>query len=387
MVDLAQPSSALAEFVETLALIDHHVHGAFGADGTRSRFENALNEGSTDPLPDFVSGFDSQLGFAVRRFCAPLLDLEPHAPADEYWARRVELGEQEVNRRFLGSAGVSDWVVDTGYAGPDSYGLAEMTAMTGSPCHEIVRLETIAEGIITDGSADYALRFRSELAVAVARGAVGSKTVFAYRSGFDIDQSRPSEADVSSAASAWHRSTRDGVRPRLTDPVLLAFGLFAAVDAGLPLQIHVGFGDRDLDLHRANPMLLLPFLRNPEVTRVPVLLLHCYPFEREAGYLAQSFANVYLDVGLALNYLGARSVELVARSYELAPFAKVLYSSDAWGPSELHYLGARLWRNAVSTVIGGWVARGDWSLHDAQRVIQLSASGNARRAYGLEPIA
>ena len=53
----------------------------------------------------------------------------------------------------------------------------------------------------------------------------------------------------------------------------------------------------------------------------------------------------------------------------------------------LRYLGARLWRNAVSTVIGGWVARGDWSLHDAQRVIQLSASGNARRAYGLEPIA
>ena len=211
MVDLAQPSSALAEFVETLALIDHHVHGAFGADGTRSRFENALNEGSTDPLPDFVSGFDSQLGFAVRRFCAPLLDLEPHAPADEYWARRVELGEREVNRRFLGSAGVSDWVIDTGYAGPDSYGLAEMTAMTGSPCHEIVRLETIAEGIITDGSADYALRLRSELAVAVARGAVGSKTVLAYRSGFDIDQSRPSEADVSSAASALSCIRRAGL--------------------------------------------------------------------------------------------------------------------------------------------------------------------------------
>ena len=52
----------LAEFVETLSLVDHHVHGPFRESIVRVRFENALNEGSTDPLPGFVSGFDSQLG-------------------------------------------------------------------------------------------------------------------------------------------------------------------------------------------------------------------------------------------------------------------------------------------------------------------------------------
>lgn len=389
MVDLGRhgagtsaESIELAEFVEQLGLVDHHVHGAFREDGTRDRFENALNEGSTEPLPDFVSGFDSQLGFAVRRWCSPLLDLEPFSTPDAYWARRAQLGEAEVNQRFLAAAGVSDWVIDTGFA-VGSYGLDEMAAVTGARVHEIVRLETIAESLIAGGADDYAERFRSALRAAVSAGAIGTKSVIAYRTGFDVGLSRPSETAVAAAASAWSASGHPGAAPRLVDPVLLVFGLYAAVEAGLPIQFHVGFGDRDLDLQRTSPMLLLPFLRDAGVGAVPILLLHCYPFEREAGYLAQAFGNVYLDVGLSLNYLGARGTELVARSYELAPFAKVLYSSDAWGPAELHFLGARLWRNAITRVFGDWVERGEWSLADAKRVAELSASGNARRLYGL----
>lgn len=112
--------SVIDELVEQLRdrpLIDHHVHGAWLSDGDRSRFENALNEGSADPLPGWDSGFDNQLGFAIRAHCAPVLDLEPHAAADAYWQRRTSLGEAEVARRFLSAAGVSDWLVDTGFPG------------------------------------------------------------------------------------------------------------------------------------------------------------------------------------------------------------------------------------------------------------------------------
>ena len=377
-----RPALELAGHVEAVPLVDHHVHGAFRADVPRARFENALNEGSTEPLPDFVSGFDSQLGFAVRRWCAPLLDLEPHAPADTYWSRRAELGEAEVTRRFLTAAGVSDWVVDTGFGAADVLSVAEIRGLTGAPTHEVVRLEAIAANVLAEGGEQYADRFRGALSDAVARGAVGAKSVLAYRTGFDIDWAVPADAVVRHAAERWAAAGEDR---RLTEPVLIAFGIHAAVEAGLPLQLHVGFGDRDLDLHRTNPMLLLPFLRQAAVGRVPVLLLHCYPYEREAGYLAQAFGNVYLDVGLALNYLGARARALVARSYEMAPFAKVLYSSDAWGPAELHYLGARLWRTAVTGVFGEWVEAGEWSLDDARRVVDLSAQVNARRVYRIDP--
>jgi len=83
-----------------------------------------------------------------------------------------------------------------------------------------------------------------------------------------------------------------------------------------------------------------------------------------------------------VNYLGAQSRQLVAESLEVGPFAKQLFSSDAWGPAELHHLGARLWRRAFTEVVGGWIADGDWSPAGALRVATMIASENAERVYG-----
>jgi hypothetical protein len=367
--------------IASLPLVDHHVHGVFSGELSRADFEQSLNEASPDPIPDWMTQFDSQLGFAIRRWCAPMLGLPAHAPADDYWARRAELGTPQVTSLFLGAAGVSDWLVDTGYGADRIIGPAEMSVASGGRAHTILRLESLAEELAASGipGRHYADEFRARLAEA-AKDAVGVKTVIAYRCGFDIDLSRPDEAAVRDAASRWD----PGGPARLDDPVLLRFGLYAAVDLGLPIQVHTGFGDRDLDLHKVNPMLLLDFLRTPQVAAVPVMLLHCYPYTREAGYLAQAFPNVYFDVGLGVNFLGARSLALVGESFELAPFAKQLYSSDAWGLPELHYLGALLWRRAIAATLGGWADAGDWSAADAVRVAAMVAAGTARRVYRLD---
>jgi predicted TIM-barrel fold metal-dependent hydrolase len=369
-----------AAFVGSVQLVDHHVHGAFTVELERAEFEVHLNEGSPEPIPAWMTQFDSQLGFAIRRWCAPLLGLERHAPADEYWKRRTELGVRAVTERFLQAAGVSDWVVDTGFAADQILDLDGMAAVSGGRCHEIVRIEPLAEQLAVEGvrARDYVQEFGSRLERA-ARGAVGLKTIIAYRAGLDIDLSPPRPDEVRDAADRWV----DSGGGRLTDPVLLRHGLHAAVGLGLPIQIHTGLGDRDLDLHRANPIHLLDLLRMPTVSSVPIMLLHCYPYHREAGYLAQAFPNVYLDVGLAVNHLGARSTRLVAESFELAPFAKQLYSSDAWGPPELHFLGAALWRRAIIATFGRWVEDGDWSAADARRVVELVGRENARRVYRL----
>ena len=112
------------------------------------------------------------------------------------------------------------------------------------------------------------------------------------------------------------------------------------------------------------------------------MLLHCYPFHRGAGYLAQAYPHVYLDVGLAINYTGVRATAVVAESLELAPFGKLLFSSDAWGPPELHYLGALLWRRATARVLGGWVAAATGPRRRAPGRGEVGA-GNARRVYRL----
>ncbi len=362
------------DHVEAAVLIDHHVHGHWAAAGDRVGFESALVEADTDPVTDMGVGFDSQVGVAVRTHCAPLLDLARHCSAEEYLARRSDLGESEVSRRFLRAAGVSDWLIDSGFA-TGLVDLSAMAAASGGVTHEVVRLEQVAEQAAA-APGDYIDAF-DEILAERAAGAVATKSILAYRGGFGGDLSDPPPALVDIAAQRW----RDAGGTRLTDRILLRFGVHRAVRLGKPLQFHVGFGDRDCDLHAANPLLLRDFLRGTGNT--PVMLLHCYPYEREAGYLAQAFANVYIDGGLSITHLGARSTAFVARLLELAPFRKILYSSDGAGPAEFHYLGARLWRTGMSRVLGGFVADDEWSAADARRVVDLIASENARRVYRL----
>ena len=365
--------SALEQHIGQVPLIDQHVHGCWVSAGDRARFENALNEANTAPIAH--SGFDSQLGFAVRAHCAPMLGLIKHVDPDGYWEHRNRHSEQELARLFLPAAGVSDWLVDTGIDG-DVADATEMGTLSGARTREVVRLEQVAEQA-AQAPGDYASAFE-EILHRRAATAVATKSILAYRGGFDGDLSEPAPARVADAAPRW----RDNGGERLDDRVLLRFGLHQALRLGKPLQFHVGFGDRDCDLHKANPLYLLDFLRRSGDT--PIVLLHCYPYEREAGYLAQAFNSVYLDGGLSVNYLGARAWSFIARLLELAPFAKILYSSDGFGPSELHYLGATLWRNGIHRALRGFVEAGDWGEADAMRVVDLVAHRNAARVYGLD---
>ncbi|ETB29353.1 amidohydrolase family protein [Mycobacterium avium] len=372
---MVSDTDALAEHIGAVSLIDQHVHGCWLTAGGRRRFENALNEANTEPITG--SGFDSQLGFAVRAHCAPILGLPRHADPQSYWERRCQLSEHELARLFLPAAGVSNWLVDTGIGHGVVAGVAEMAELAAGPAAELVRLEEVAEQA-AQAPGDYAAAF-DEVLAARAAGAVGTKSILAYRGGFDGDLSEPSATEVARAAGRW----RELGGTRLRDRVLLRFGLHRALRLGKPLQLHVGFGDRDCDLHKANPLLLLDFLHHSG--DVPIVLLHCYPYEREAGYLAQAFNNVYVDGGLSVNHLGARSPAFLARLLELAPFSKILYSSDGFGPAELHFLGAVLWRRGIHRVLREFVEAGDWSRADAIRVVDLIARENAARLYGLAP--
>ena len=379
-VDLDAYPGPLGETVAALPLVDHHVHGALRAAVDRPTFESLITEG---PKPHSAgSAFDSQVGFAIRRWCAPVLGLLPHAPAEEYWARRCELGEEEVTRRLLGAAGTATYLIETGYLGDAVLTPGQHAEVSGATTREVVRLETVGEellGRVASGR-DFVAEYPAVLETA-SREAVGTKSIVAYRAGFDFDPARPGDAEVAEAVDRLLAAAPG--RIRIEDPVLLRHLLWCGVDRGLPLQLHSGYGDPDLDLHRANPLLLMPWLRQVEPTGVPVMLLHNYPYHREAGYLAQMFDNVYFDVGLGLFYSGSQSAQIVAESLEVAPFTKQLYSSDAWGPSELHLLGALLWRRGMSRVLGRWVQDGEWSLADAERVLHLIGHENAQAVYRL----
>ena len=115
-----------------------------GRRRTARALEGMLTE-SDRPVPPWMTTFDSPVGLAVRRWCAPVLDLEPLASAEAYLERRAGLGEAEVTRRLLRASGVGRYLVETGFQADAVLTPDEMALAADAPADEVVRLEPLFE--------------------------------------------------------------------------------------------------------------------------------------------------------------------------------------------------------------------------------------------------
>jgi uncharacterized protein len=192
---------------------------------------------------------------------------------------------------------------------------------------------------------------RAEIAAARTNGFAALKTIAAYRGGLDLE------------------------RNRIRETLLAALEANEASGAPLPVQVHTGFGDSDLSLPRADPSHLKPLVERFRET--PFVLLHCYPFVREAGWLAHVYGNVFLDLSLTIPYV-SRPAEAVREALELAPLTKLLYASDAARTPELYFLAARWWRGALAEVLAA-----ELDLAEAQEAGRRILRENALALYGL----
>jgi hypothetical protein len=246
-------------------------------------------------------------------------------------------------RRLVSAANVSDVLLDDGYPREGAYTVAECGAMGGFRAHRVLRLERLAEDLLErcDSLAQLESSLLAELSAARPT-IVALKSIVAYRSGLMIEA-----PDRAAAAS--------GVKPgRLTHKPLLDY-LFQvaarfAAETALPLHVHTGFGDRDLDLRLANPLHLRPFLENGLIgTATPLVLLHTsYPYVREAAYLASVYPNVFVDLSEASPLLaGPALTHVLSELLALAPVTRLLYGSDAWGIPDWLWLAARATRRAL----------------------------------------
>jgi predicted TIM-barrel fold metal-dependent hydrolase len=241
----------------------------------------------------------------------------------------------------------SDWLlIDTGFPAPgEGTGWEQMGQLAGCAAAPVLRIETLAEEGIARGLELDALREFVRAGVRAARqgGHVALKTVAAYRSGLDVG---PPDAAAAAAALA-------GGVPRLAAKPLVDLLLHDALEANaaepLPVQVHCGFGDSDLMLPRSDPSHLGPLIERFDTT--PFVLLHNYPYVREAGWLAHVYANVFFDISLTIPHV-SRPAEMVRQALELAPTSKLLYASDAARAPELYPLAARWWREALAEVLG-----------------------------------
>ncbi|MET9346494.1 amidohydrolase family protein [Streptomyces termitum] len=356
--------------IDTPRLVDQYCHGVLRTELGLGTFEAHL--GPAAPPASGTTLFDTQTGFAVRRWCPPLLGLEAHCPPARYLARRRELGVAETGRRLLRAAGIGTYLVDTGAPG-DLTGPAELAGAGAARAHEIVRLEPLAEQVAdTSGTAESFLGNLTEAVQGAATHSVAFSSAAAPRCGLVAVPETPGRVEVRRAAGRWLARRRAG--GPLDDPVLLRHLLWIAIGAGRPLQLHTG--DRD-------PGALAGFAAATAGLGADLVLLHGSPHHRTAARLAGAFPHVYADLGAALTHTGARAADVLAEILELAPFGKLLYSSGARALPELHVVAAHAFRAALGRVLGAWVQDGAWSLPDARRVAAMLAAGNATRVYRL----
>ena len=367
--------------LSSLTLVDQHCHAVRLDELDLGAFESLCSESPS--AAGNGSHLDGPVGLAIGRWCPPILDLDPFCSWDAYIARRGELGATEVTRRLLQAANQSTLLIDTGYRGEELCSLDEMAKLSDGPTREIVRIEVIAEEVAASGvrAVDFMDAFEARLIERCAN-AIGLKSVLAYRCGFHVDLLKVDDDGLDGAIGYW---LADG--GRLDDPIIEAAVLRLAARIGgerhLPIQFHVGYGDPDVVLHRSNPSLLTPFIEWCAPLGTQIVLLHCWPFEREAGFLATVYPHVWMDIGLGMNYLGPSAPRFLARALEAPPFPKVLYSSDAFGLPELYFAGAAQFRWAMAQVLDGWITEGSIPAGRAPEVAAAIGAANATALYRL----
>jgi hypothetical protein len=366
-----------------LPVVDGHCHPLLADAGKLSpeAFLDRFSEGRPGTMRHHVP----HTGFYRRalRALAERFDCEP--TVDAILARRQALGP-EVAQRALTEARVAALLVDTGYP-PNAMPLGEMRQELACAIHEVFRIESCAEALVARGLTGEAFleAFRHALRAAGER-CVAFKTIIAYRSGLAI-RDWP-EAEVAAAYRTVRARVGDGGSPRLTEKPLLdtlfRVALDVAEETGRPLQVHTGFGDPDIDLLQANPLLLRPIVEDPRRAGVRLVLLHlAYPYGREAAFMAAVWPQVFVDLSLALPYLGPGSVPPLIEALSLAPASKLLYGSDLGGLPELFALAATWARAALGEALGWLADRGGGSRDEARAAARRILSDNAAALYNL----
>lgn len=285
------------------------------------------------------------------------------------YEHRLSSDPDEYASALLRATGTEFLLVDDGFPAPGSgtswEELGDLAACNARP---IMRIERVAEEALGGSFPAFREHVRTEVGAARSRGFVGLKTIAAYRTGLDL-----APPDAAAAESAFARAGS-----RLESKPLLELALWDALDANaadpLPVQVHTGFGDSDLFLPHVHPGYLKPLVER--FSETPFVLLHCYPYVREAGWLAHVYANVFFDLSLTIPHV-ARPAEMARQALELAPVSKLLYASDAARTPELYYLAARWWREALAEVLTEALAA-----DEAEQAGRAILRENALQLYG-----
>lgn len=374
--------SELREAIEKVGLVDAHAHNIVALDSSFS-FINAFTEATGTAALSFAP---HSLSFKRNvREIAELYGCENSLKGVEKYRRSS--GLESSSLKCFEAARISAILIDDGLKLDEKLGI-EWHRSLAPFVGRILRIETLAEEILDSEIPDgWTLDKFTEAFVrklkSVADKIVGLKSIAAYRSGLEIN----TNVARKDAEKGLTEVLRDGNPTRIANKSFIDYiftlSLEVSLSFDLPMQIHTGFGDKDLDLRLSNPLHLRMLLEDERFSKCRVVLLHAsYPFSKEASYLASVYPQVYLDFGLAVPKLSVQGmISSVNELLELAPIKKVMFSTDGYAFPETYYLGAKKARECLFSVLRDACIDGDLTFAEAIEAAKDIFALNAIKFY------
>lgn len=366
-----------------LPIFDHHARPLLHEQSWREvPLETYFTEGNSPALMPFV-----QDNLFFRRSLHDLAEFYGCEPTHEaVLVARQNQDYLDLCRFFFAESNITHLLLDDGVVSDKLWSLEESSEQLPPKVRRIVRLETEFIRLIEhyDTASKLLQTFEGRLRV-LAPVSAAFKSITAHRNGdigrFNVIEIERAYADLRRTHSPG-QTLRINSKP-LTDAMLWT-ALRVASETKTVVQFHVGYGDPDLDLRMANPLHLRNILEAPDLRGLKSVLLHGYPYMREAGYLASVYPGVYLDLGLSIPYTSLHGMQtLVHEALHLAPVSKVMFSTGAQRSPELFWLAARWGRRVIGQVLTQTAQTGDLSRLEAEWAAERILNLNAERLYGL----
>jgi predicted TIM-barrel fold metal-dependent hydrolase len=371
----------------SIPLADNHCHGIFQSQEPEdlTAWRGLFTE-SFDPAMRSTHVATTLFYHRLIRAMAGFFECEPTEEA--VLAARRHLDDHTLIREFLSAANFDVLFVDKGYPPPEMLlSDAIVSGLANCRVAPMLRVELLMQRLIAENTTLSAVTeaLRSALNDVRGQGYAAIKSIVAYRTGLDIRTW--SIDDVEEAFAVARREVQERGSLRLVlKPLLdtLLHVTFAeAARQELPIQFHTGYGDTDADMLLANPLYLRAVLERREYRGMQVVLLHqSYPYTQQGAYLATVYQNVYFDLSYGIPFLGYHQMlEFTRVALSVAPFSKLLYSSDAVGVPEIHWMSALNGRSILGQVLGECVDQGELSSSEAEKAGVAVLHDNAMRLY------
>ncbi|MBX9667221.1 MAG: amidohydrolase family protein [Candidatus Obscuribacterales bacterium] len=317
-----------------------------------------------------------------------LRKLLPFETEDELIELRQKMSPSDYLNTLFDDASIGALLVDNGFMSDVMLANNELAKMSERPVYKIMRLEAMFERLIRQRMSFSKLeRGIQEEILEASSDLVGLKTIAAYRGGLPTDCA----VERSLAETEYKEicgSLSDIAHFRIEKSALYHYLLFhafeASIQAGLPIQIHSGFGDTDLMLDQANPVLLTSVLKSKRFNGARFVFLHCFPYHKEAAYLCSVFPNCYMDLSLTVVLASATAKQVMLESMAVAPTTKILGGTDGHSVPEMHWYGALVTKEALQAVLGQLVGDNFIRSVDAMSIAEKFLYGNTRDLYNLE---